>query len=80
MCGGMASLGKKCFWSELRVVIEMTEGERLKQVPEDSVRVARRRVRRQMLPGTGASGVCKMEHTAQNRCWEGEKSKNVGFE
>lgn len=23
---GMASLGKKCFWSELRVVIEMTEG------------------------------------------------------
>lgn len=26
---GMASLGKKCFWSELRVVIEMTEGRRV---------------------------------------------------
>lgn len=25
----MASLGKKCFWSELRVVIEMTEGRKV---------------------------------------------------
>lgn len=39
---GLASLGKKYFWSELRVVIEMTEGEGLKQVPEDLVWVARR--------------------------------------
>lgn len=29
MCGGMASLGKKCFCSELRVVIEMTEGRKV---------------------------------------------------
>lgn len=33
-----------------------------------------------MLPGTGASGVSKVENVAQNRCWEGEKSKSVGFE